>query len=199
MSSAVNPAFMDYLAAIFVPTGNRRLNELIGFLMCVSALLLFLALASYSPLDPSWNSASVLTGSHAARNWIGVVGAYTADALLQFFGVGAFLLVVFPVMLGIRWFRSKKIQSPLAKALGGIWLAMFLPAMLALLPGHMHWMGVIPVEGLMGRVLGDVLIHYLNVPEHTSSASRCWQLRCIFRRRSRSRRFSCGLRRGLHL
>ena len=44
--------------------------------MCVSALLLFLALASYSPLDPSWNSASVLTGSHAARNWIGVVGAY---------------------------------------------------------------------------------------------------------------------------
>jgi DNA segregation ATPase FtsK/SpoIIIE, S-DNA-T family len=155
---------MDYLAAIFVPTGNRRLNELIGFLMCVSALLLCLALASYSPLDPSWNSASVLTGSHAARNWIGVVGAYTADALLQFFGIGAFLLVIFPAMLGVRWFRSKKIQSPMAKALGGIWLAMFAPAMLALLPGHMRWMGVIPVEGLMGRVLGDVLIHYLNVP-----------------------------------
>jgi S-DNA-T family DNA segregation ATPase FtsK/SpoIIIE len=155
---------MDYLAAIFVPTGNRRLNELIGFLMCVSALLLLLALASYSPLDPSWNSASVLTGSHAARNWIGVVGAYTADALLQFFGIGAFLLVVFPAMLGVRWFRSKKIHSPMAKALGGIWLAMFGPAMLALLPGHMRWMGVIPVEGLMGRVLGDVLIHYLNVP-----------------------------------
>ena len=88
---------MDYLASIFVPTGNRRLNELIGFLMCVSALLLFLALASYSPLDPSWNSASVLTGSHAARNWIGVVGAFTADMLLQFFGIGAFLLVIFPV------------------------------------------------------------------------------------------------------
>jgi len=155
---------MDYLAAIFVPTGNRRLNELIGFLMCVSALLLFLALVSYSPLDPSWNSASVLTGAHAARNWIGVVGAYGADALLQFFGVGAFLMVIFPTMLGVRWFRSKKIQSPLAKTLGGIWLAMFVPAMLALLPGHMHWMGVIPVEGLMGRVLGDVLIHYLNVP-----------------------------------
>jgi DNA segregation ATPase FtsK/SpoIIIE, S-DNA-T family len=66
---------MDYLASIFIPTGNRRLNELVGFLMCVSALLLFLALASYSALDPSWNSASALTGSHAARNWIGIVGA----------------------------------------------------------------------------------------------------------------------------
>jgi DNA segregation ATPase FtsK/SpoIIIE, S-DNA-T family len=154
---------MDYLANIFIPTGNRRLNELIGFLMCVSALLLFLALVSYSPLDPSWNSASVLTGSHAARNWIGVVGAFTADMMLQFFGIGAFLLVIFPAMLGVRWFRSMKVQSPLAKSLGGIWLLMFVPAMLALLPGHFRWLGVIPIEGLLGRVVGDVLMHYLNV------------------------------------
>src|SRR6202140_1247071 len=154
---------MDYLASIFVPTGNRRLNELIGFLMCVSALLLFLALVSYSPLDPSWNSASVLTGSHAARNWIGVVGAFTADMMLQFFGVGAFLLVIFPAMLGTRWFRSMKVQSPLAKSLGAIWLLMFVPAMLALLPGQLRWMRVIPLEGLLGRVVGDVLIHYLNI------------------------------------
>ena len=154
---------MDYLATIFVPTGNRRLNELVGFLLCVSALLLFLALASYSPLDPSWNSASILTGSHAARNWIGIVGAYIADALLQFFGMGAFLLVVFPAMLGVRWFRSIKVQSPLAKSLGGIWLVMFIPALLALLPGHLRWMHVIPIEGLLGRVVGDFLIHYLNL------------------------------------
>jgi DNA segregation ATPase FtsK/SpoIIIE, S-DNA-T family len=154
---------MDYLGIIFVPTGNRRLNELVGFLLCVSALLLFLALASYSALDPSWDSASVLTGSHAARNWIGIVGAYLADALLQFFGIGAFLLVIFPATLGVRWFRSSKVQSPLAKSLGGIWLMMFIPAMLALLPGHLRWMRVIPIEGLLGRVVGDFLIHYLNV------------------------------------
>ncbi len=154
---------MDYLATIFVPTGNRRLNELVGFLMCVSALLLFLALVSYSPLDPSWNSASGLTDAHAARNWIGVVGAYTADAFLQFFGIGAFLLIIFPAMLGARWFRSMKVQSPLAKSLGGIWLAMFVPAMLALLPGHLRWEHVIPIEGLLGRVVGDFLIHYLNL------------------------------------
>src|SRR5438034_5559885 len=129
----VSNAHMKSTSRIFAPTNNRRLNELIGFLLCVSALLLFLALASYSPLDPSWNSASVLTGSHAARNWIGVVGAFTADMLLQFFGVGAFMLVIFPSMLGVRWFRSLKVQSPMAKSLGGIWLMMFVPAMLALL------------------------------------------------------------------
>src|SRR6476620_1816008 len=154
---------MDYLATIFVPTGNRRLNELVGFLMCVSALLLFLALVSYSPLDPSWNSASVLTGSHAARNWIGMVGAYTADAFLQFFGTGAFLLIIFRAPLGARWFRSMKVQSPLAKSLGGIWLVMFVPAMLALMPGQLRWAHVIPIEGLLGRVVGDFLILYLHL------------------------------------
>ena len=154
---------MRFLASIFTPTGNRRLNELIGFLLCVSALLLFLALASYSPLDPSLNSASVLTGTHAARNWIGMVGAFISDLMLQFLGIGAFLLPIFPFMLGIRWFASRKIQSPVAKTLGGIWLLMFVPALLALLPGNFRWLGVIPIEGLVGRVVGDVLIHYLNV------------------------------------
>ena len=154
---------MRFLASIFVPTGNRRLNELIGFLLCVSALLLFLALASYSPLDPSLNSASVLTGNHAARNWIGVVGALISDLTLQFFGIGAFLLPVFPFMFGIRWFASRKIQSPIAKTLGATWLAMFIPALLALLPGNFRWMHVVPIEGLLGRVVGDVLLHYLNV------------------------------------
>ncbi len=154
---------MGFLASIFVPTANRRLNELIGFLMCVSALLLFLALVSYSPLDPSLNSASVLTGAHAARNWIGVVGASISDLVLQFFGIGAFLLPVFPTLLGVKWFRSRPIQSPMAKTLGGIWLSMFIPAFLALLPGHLRWLHVIPIEGLLGRVLGDFMIHYVNL------------------------------------
>jgi S-DNA-T family DNA segregation ATPase FtsK/SpoIIIE len=154
---------MRFLASIFVPSGNRRLNELIGFLLCISALLLFLALASYSPLDPSLNSASVLTGTHAARNWIGVVGALISDLALQFFGVGAFLLPVFPAMLGIRWFASRKVQSPIAKTLGGVWLVVFVPALLALLPGNLRWMNVVPIEGLVGRVVGDALIHYLNI------------------------------------
>src|SRR5437588_4558832 len=154
---------MTFFARIFVPTHNRRLNELVGFLLCVSALLLFLALASYSPLDPSLNSASVLTGSHAARNWIGIVGAVLSDLLLQFFGVGAFLLPVFSLLLGSRWFRSRRVQSPVAKTLGGIWLIIFVPALLALVPGHLRWYDLIPVEGLLGRIVGDALIHYFNL------------------------------------
>ena len=154
---------MTFFTKVFTPTRNRRLNELVGILLCVSALLLFLALASYSPLDPSLNSASILTGSHAARNWIGIFGAYLSDLILQVWGVGSFLLPVFMAMLGARWFRSRAVQSPVAKTLGGIWLLMFVPALLAILPGHFRWMGAIPIEGLAGRIVGDVLIRYLNV------------------------------------
>ncbi len=159
----VPSAPMKYFSQIFTPTSNRRLNELIGFLLCISALLLFLALASYSPLDPSLNSASVLTASRAARNWIGVAGAAVSDLMLQGFGIGAFLLPVFSAMLGARWFRSRKIASPVAKFLGGLWLVIFVPALLALLPGHLRWMHAIPVEGLLGRIVADFLIHYFNV------------------------------------
>jgi S-DNA-T family DNA segregation ATPase FtsK/SpoIIIE len=160
----VEYAFMKFFSHLFNPTNNRRLNELVGFLLCVSALLLFLALASYSPLDPSLNSASVLTGSRAARNWIGIVGAFFSDILLQLLGIGAFLLPIFTWMLGMRWFRSRKVQSPIAKTLGSVWMLVFVPALLALLPGHSRWLSSIPIEGLVGRVVGDALIHYLNLP-----------------------------------
>ena len=138
---------MKYFSQIFAPTNNRRLNELIGFVLCISGLLLFLALASYSPLDPSFNSASVLTGSQSARNWVGLVGAIVSDLLLQGLGIGAFLVPVFLGALGSRWFRSRKVTSPVAKSLGAIWLLVFVPALLALMPGHVRWMGVIPMEG----------------------------------------------------
>jgi S-DNA-T family DNA segregation ATPase FtsK/SpoIIIE len=154
---------MQFLSRILNPTDNRRLNELIGFLLCVSALLLSLTLVSYSPLDPSLDSASVLTGSHAARNWVGIVGAYVSDFLLQVLGVGAFLLPVVLVVVGTRWFRSRRVQSPIARTLGGFSLLIFVPTLLALLPGHMLWKSALPVEGLLGRIAGDFFIHYFNL------------------------------------
>jgi DNA segregation ATPase FtsK/SpoIIIE, S-DNA-T family len=154
---------MNYFSRIFAPTSNRRLNELIGFLLCVSALLLFLALASYSPLDPSFNTESFLTNSRTARNWIGIIGAYGADAVFQIWGLGSFLLPVLIATLGARWFRSRKITSPVAKTLGACWLMIFIPALFALMPGHLRWLRVIPIEGLIGRIVGDFLIHYLNL------------------------------------
>ena len=62
-------ANMTVLARAFTPTANKRLNELIGFLVLVVAVFLFLALVSYSPLDASLNTAATPLLSRPTHNW----------------------------------------------------------------------------------------------------------------------------------
>ena len=152
---------MKYFLRAFTPTKNRRLNELVGFLLFVSATLLFLALASYSPLDPSLNTAGSLS-SGSAHNWIGLFGAMVSDLLLQSVGIFVFAAPVMIGLLGARWFKSRPVASAGAKALGAAILLIFTPALLALLPWHLRWMHAVAVEGLLGRIVGDVLLHYFN-------------------------------------
>ncbi len=151
------------ISRAFTPTNNKRLNELIGFLIMVAGVLLFLAVASYSPLDSSLNTAATPPGSSPAHNWIGVVGALVSDLALQALGVTVFLLPVMMGMFGLRWFRSRKVDSPVAKCIGATTLLIFIPSLLALLPIHLRWMHAVPMEGLVGRIVGDTLIHFFNI------------------------------------
>ena len=131
--------------------------------MFVTAILLFLALASYNPLDPSFNTAATALNSRPAANWIGVVGATLSDLMLQYVGIAVFLTPMFFGLLGQRWFRSHKVESPGAKTLGAMSLIIFASALMALLPWHWAWRSALPIEGLLGRIVGDALIHYFNV------------------------------------
>jgi S-DNA-T family DNA segregation ATPase FtsK/SpoIIIE len=153
---------MKFVSVAFTPTKNRRLNELIGFLLFVSALLLLLALASYSPSDPSLNTASARPAWKPTHNWVGIVGAYGSDFVLQIFGIAAFFIPVFLVMLGIRWWRSRPVDSYNAKLIGSAALFIFFSAFLGLLPWHWRWLHAVPPEGLVGRIVADVLLHFLN-------------------------------------
>jgi len=147
----------------FTPSANRRLNELIGFLAFVFAVLLVLALVSYSPLDGSLNTAATPLAGRPAHNWIGVVGAYAADLALQVFGVAVFLLPAYLCMYALSWFRSRPMGSPYAKTFGAAALIAFLSGFIGLLPRTIYWRGAIPSEGLVGRIVADALIHYFNV------------------------------------
>ena len=102
MSVRVPRAMIKFFSRLFIPTGNKRLNELVGFLLFVSAILLLLALASYSPLDPSFNTASTASAAHPAQNWIGLAGALLADVLFQYIGISVFLVPVYFGMFGQR-------------------------------------------------------------------------------------------------
>jgi len=153
---------MTVVSRLFVPTQSKRLNELIGILLFATAVLMVLALVSYSPLDRSLNTAANPPVGRPAHNWIGLVGAYSADLMLQATGVMAFLLPVMLVFLAVRWMRSRKVENPVVKAIGAVALVAFASALLALLPWPMRWMHAIPIEGMVGRLVGDLLVHYLN-------------------------------------
>ncbi len=103
---------------VLTPTENHRLNELIGFIGMTIAVLVALALISYSPHDPSFNVSAESSDLHSARNWIGPVGAYGADLLFQGFGYASFLLPVGIFIVGSRWFRSELLESPAVKIVG---------------------------------------------------------------------------------
>jgi DNA segregation ATPase FtsK/SpoIIIE, S-DNA-T family len=151
---------MKFLTRAFTPTKNRRLNELVGFLLFASATLLFLALISYSPADPSLNTSA---SGGPVHNWIGLFGAMISDLLVQSWGVCVFLAPLMVGLLAARWFRSRDVASPGAKALGAAILLIFAPALLALLPWHLRWKHAVAIEGLLGRIVGDALLHYFNL------------------------------------
>ena len=152
---------MKPLQLALTPTRNRRLNEVIGMVLLVAASLLFLALASYHPTDPSWNTAG--TG-HQAHNWTGLIGASISDLLFQLEGVAAFLFPLLIGGLGWSWVRSRAAGSWPAKACGVALYLIFAPALFILIPGHLRWKDALPIEGLAGRLVGDTLVHYLNFP-----------------------------------
>jgi len=153
---------MTYLSRLFVPTRSKRLNELVGILLIATSALILLALASYSPLDRSLNTAANPPMGRPAHNWIGLVGSYSADLMLQAAGVAAFLLPLLLFLLALRWMRSRVVENPILKAWAAAALVAFASALVALLPWPLRWVHAIPVEGLMGRLMGDLLVHYLN-------------------------------------
>ena len=146
---------------ILTPTDNRRVNELIGFLGVTLAVLVALSLLSYSPRDVSLNVSAPPLGERPARNWIGPAGAHGADLLFQGFGYAAFLLPTGIFLLGMRWFRSQAVESPVAKIVGYALLLVMLPALLAL--WHLPEVrGALPPGGLFGELLSSGLIALFN-------------------------------------
>ena len=132
--------------------------------MLVAAGLLLLALATYTPTDPSFNSVGGYVTGRPAHNWTGMVGAFLADAMLQTIGIATFFLPLMVGRLGLCWMRSRPAGSPKAKTAGLAMWVVFAPAAIALLPGNLLWRHALPIEGITGRLLADAMVHYLNLP-----------------------------------
>jgi DNA segregation ATPase FtsK/SpoIIIE, S-DNA-T family len=139
------------------PTPHKRLNEVAGFLILSTGLVLLLSLVSYHAQDPSWDTASGVR----PLNLIGFPGAYLADAFLQFFGAVAFLFPLLLFLLSWKWIRSEELVAPVAKIIGSILLLLSLSATLSFLPFHIFG-GIVRLGGLLGLLLAHYLLNSLN-------------------------------------
>ena len=125
---------------------RRRLVEASGLAMFVLAAALLMALLSYSPRDPSFNTAS----NGAAANLVGTPGAHLADLLLQVFGLSALV----PVLALAGW--SWRLLSDHELELVWLRLAVLSIAMVALAGflGLMPAPSVWPIASGLGGVTG---------------------------------------------
>jgi len=145
---------------LFTSSTSKRLNEVTGFLFLAFGLVILLGLASFHITDPSWDTAS---GHVKTLNLTGRIGAHAADLLLQSFGIGAFLFPVLTFALGWKWMRSEDIQAPIIKLFGSLLLFGSFCAAAGLVPGVHVFENSIPLGGVAGIVLAEMLKNELNL------------------------------------
>jgi S-DNA-T family DNA segregation ATPase FtsK/SpoIIIE len=120
--SSVGTHRITFLPAAATAALRRRVIEVGGLAMIVSGGSLLLALISYTPADPSFNRAT----DASAANFMGTVGSYASDLLLQTLGLSSLAFVALAVAWGWR------IASH--RSAGMLWLRLtLLPAAVVLL------------------------------------------------------------------
>ena len=154
---------MKPIRIVLSPTRSRPLNVFLGLVLLLASLLLFLSLATYHASDPSMNTATDLAVPHAVRNWVGLSGAWIGDLLLQCLGFTAFFLPLWLGGIGWTWMRSRPGGSPWLRWAGTFLALIFVPAVFGLLPWHWRWLHVLPIEGVVGRLMVGLLVTYLNI------------------------------------
>jgi len=154
---------MKPIRIVLSPTRSRPLNVFLGLLMLLVSLLLLLALITWHASDPSLNTAVDPGLPHVAHNWIGPFGAFLSDLLLQSFGITIFLLPIWLGAIGWTWMHSQPGGSPVLRWIGVLLSLAFLPTVFGLMPWHWRWLHLVPIEGVVGRLMAGLLVGYLNI------------------------------------
>ncbi len=137
---------------------NTRLNEIVAIALFALGALLLLCLVFFYPNDNSWNSV----GAGATHNLVGPAGAYVADALLQTFGLAAYLLPLLLFALAWRRFRTRRLHAPLQRIVGLVTILLAAAALLALFSLPLLFDGRVRAGGMMGTLIAGTLASALN-------------------------------------
>ena len=150
-------------------------KDIKGILWLFGAVFLFLCLYSYNPLDPSFNSISSNLGK--IHNMCGIVGSFLSDALLQIFGVAAWVFVLFFLRCAVLSFKGYELRATKSNVLICIVLLATLPSICSLyLPSSPYGLNIL-TGGVVGLLVSNGLVNILNP---LGAGVVLWTFFCIF-------------------
>ena len=152
MSAIINRGLdsLEFLSDDFRAALRRRISELTGLILLGCAIMMCVALATWSVQDPSLSHATDST----VRNLLGRTGAIFSDLSIQLFGLASVALVLPVAIWGWRLLTHRPIGRKGMRAL--FWLgSLFLASAFAsCLPRTLGW----PLPAGMGGVTGDAML-----------------------------------------
>ncbi len=135
-------------------------REFFGLVFLFWSAFTFLSLASYDYLDPSFNQAA--GAGHAVRNMTGLVGAYWAGLLVEFFGLCSFFLSFWMFWFGLRCF-FRRLAQPAARWAGLSLLVFVLLSICGTMWATEHLsIGQVFGGGFFGRLFSGLLQRYFS-------------------------------------
>jgi S-DNA-T family DNA segregation ATPase FtsK/SpoIIIE len=140
---------------------SRRVSEVLGVVLFATALLWFVALASYSPADPAWFFYA--GPARTVGNFAGPVGAFVAECSFQLLGYASFLVPLVLLVAGWHYFWCRTLSAGYTKVIGAALLLLCGAALLALSVGSVTQDAhEVLAGGQLGALLADLAVGSLN-------------------------------------
>ena len=85
----------------------KRIIEFLALILLIFAILIFLALFSYSTSDPNF----IFPDSLEINNWLGYRGSIISDIFLQSIGLISFIIPISYFFISLAIFSEKKLEK----------------------------------------------------------------------------------------
>lgn len=146
----------------------------LGLLLALVFVALLVAIASFNPSDPTFNTAT----NKIAENWLGLPGAYTADLLLQTVGLAGVMLGLPFLTWGWRLISLKGLPWFWYHILALPFFVLFTAAALASISSPDSW----PLTTGLGGYLGQLLYGWADQGFYTLAGiyAPIWAIGLVF-------------------
>ncbi|WP_380055709.1 DNA translocase FtsK 4TM domain-containing protein [Falsihalocynthiibacter sp. SS001] len=138
---------------------EKRGKELVGIAMIVAGVLVSMMLASYSPTDPSWFSAT----SAPIQNWLGGFGAAIASPLFIIAGIASWGVPIALIGWGVRLVAHQGAERALSRLIFvPIWIAIFSVHAETYAPSA-DWSHSFGLGGMFGEMVSGGLLNGIGI------------------------------------